>query len=47
MQIKMNKWYLDFVPMLGENKYNLSTILAKMFQAGENIDEQKEKVKEV
>ena len=43
----MNKWYLDFVPMLGENKYSLASILANMFQAGENNDEQKEKVKEV
>lgn len=43
----MNKWYLDFIPMLGENKHSLSTILSKMFQAGENIDEQEEKVEEV
>lgn len=43
----MNKWYLDFVPMLSGNKYSLASIFANMFQAGENKDEQKEKVKEV
>lgn len=42
-----NKWYLDFVPMLGENKYSLANILVNIFQPGENSDEQKEKVKEV
>ncbi len=41
------KWYLDFVPMLDQNKYSLANILINMFQAGDKSDEQKEKVKEV